>query len=96
MASKLSTSLKWQHFAEITGLGAFPIDMLRYDSCMPAKEEDARTIERVSNPMISDFNTRWTVRVRKHSDVKGHGYWNARRWESYHCTFEEVAGHEYA
>lgn len=28
----------------VIGRGKFPIDMLRYDSCWPAKSEDARTI----------------------------------------------------
>ena len=94
---KLSTSLKWEHFAEITGNRAFPIDMLRYDSCMPATERDARTIEDVSNPMVTrPGGLTWTVRVRKHSDLKGNGYWNPGRWESFGCTFEEIAGHEYA
>ena len=96
MAQKLSTSLKWKHFAKIHGQGPFPIDMLRYDSCIPATEEDARTIENVSNPMINDFEQRWTIQVRKFSDIKGHGYWTPQRWKSFGCTLEETAGHEYA
>lgn len=97
MASKLSTSLKWKHHAKVTGRGTFPLDMLRYDACMPTREEDANLIERINNPMITRTGgPEWTVNVYKHSDVKGHGYWNAARWASFHCKLEETAGDEYA
>lgn len=101
MAHKLTTSLKWKHFAEITGSGGFPIDMLRYDNCTPAKEEDARIIERINDPMIgspmfSGMGREWTVHVKKFSDIKGHGYWTPERWRSFGCTLEETAGDEYA
>lgn len=33
-------------FLVVHGTGAFPIDMLRYDSCAPAREEDSGEIER--------------------------------------------------
>lgn len=32
----------------VTGTGRFPIDMLRYDRCVPASSEDAGKIERVT------------------------------------------------
>jgi len=96
MAQKLTTSLKWKHFAKITGSGGFPIDMLRYDNCIPASEEDANTIERVCNPMLWDEEPTWTVQVKKHSDVKGNGYWTPGRWHSFGCMLEETDGYEYA
>lgn len=34
----------------VRGEGAFPFDMLRYDSCWPATENDAATMERAMRP----------------------------------------------
>jgi hypothetical protein len=48
-------------FATISGIGRFPMDMLRYDQCWPRHTEDARVIlETVSEEMRSK---RWTVQV---------------------------------
>lgn len=33
---------------EVTGRGAFPMDMLRYDACYPASEADAGVLQRVT------------------------------------------------
>lgn len=93
---KLSTSMKWMHYADISGTGGFPIDMLRYDNCIPASEEDANTIERVCNPMLWEEEPKWTVRVKKYSDLKSRGYWTSGRWNSFGCVLIEVAGSEYA
>lgn len=38
-------TLKWEHRFTVCGQGAFPIDMLRYDSCHPHTGEDASVIE---------------------------------------------------
>ena len=96
MAIKSSAPMKWMHFAKISGTGGFPIDMLRYDNCIPASEEDAHTIERVCNPMLWGEEPTWTVQVKKYSDLKGHGYWTEGRWNSFGCTLEETAGYEHA
>lgn len=95
MALKLTTSLKWKHFAKITGSEGFPIDMLRYDNCIPASEEDAHIIERANTEYVGVGET-CTVQVKKFSDIKGHGYWTPQRWKSFGCTLEETAGYEYA
>lgn len=41
--------LKMTHYAlriKVQGTGRFPIDMLRYDRCVPASENDAHKIQR--------------------------------------------------
>lgn len=32
----------------VTGRGSFPYDMLRYDSCWPARQEDTAMLERAT------------------------------------------------
>jgi hypothetical protein len=36
--------MKYRHQFEVNGPGAFPLDMLRYDSCCPATTPDAAII----------------------------------------------------
>ncbi len=91
---KLGGTLKYAHFAIIRGSGAFPIDMLRYDSCYPFREEDARKIESVSNPMIGD-NDPWEIRVKKHSELARHARWTPERWKSFRCELVEDDRHGY-
>jgi hypothetical protein len=95
MAQKLTTNLKWKHFAKITGSTGFPIDMLRYDNCIPASEEDARIIERANDVYVAPGET-WTVQVKKFSELKTHAYWTPQRWRSFGCALEETEGYEYA
>lgn len=91
---KLGTTLKYEHFAIIRGSGAFPIDMLRYDSCRPLREEDAGKIERVSNPMIGD-NDPWEIRVKKYSTLARVAGWTPERWKSFRCELVEDDRHGY-
>lgn len=35
---------KWKQTATVKGEGYFPLDMLRYDKCYPAGEEDSAAI----------------------------------------------------
>lgn len=43
-----------------SGVGSFPLDMLRYDACFPSKSEDAAVISESMNTV-----GKWTVRVSK-------------------------------
>lgn len=69
--------------ATITGRGGFPIDMLRYDECIPASEEDAGHI-------INSFGgfVRWTIRVRKVHPRNRFDNFTVARWESFGCKCE--------
>lgn len=37
--------MNYRHVVVVTGLGQFPVDMLRYDCCFPATESDSELIE---------------------------------------------------
>lgn len=84
---KLSTKLGYRHFAEITFSEAFPIDMLRYDSCYPVSETDSNEIINSLNPMI-DSRERKVLVARLWDSSQG--AWSLSRWESYHCKVEQV------
>jgi hypothetical protein len=59
----------------VEGMGAFPIDMLRYDACYPASERDAATI-------ITSFEGAPIVsRVRLTLSFKGR--YTPDRWRSF-------------
>ena len=63
-------------FATVSGIGRFPMDMLRYDHCWPRHSEDARIIlETVSEDMR---NKRWTVQVVSHIQA-----FTVARWMSF-------------
>ena len=63
--------------AIIIGSGPFPIDMLRYDCCSPATEEDSYIIQR----SMGEWE-KWEVCVK--SDLKRD--WTAGRWQSFSCS----------
>ena len=42
--AKLTTSNKYVQGFTVTGSGAFPFDMLRYDACFPVYEGEARSM----------------------------------------------------
>lgn len=76
---KLDTPLKYQHAAFVTGDGAFPIDMLRYEGAFPAEETDSNRIGHVEE-------TR-TVRLIKFSSER-EPRWNHARWHSFGWTLQ--------
>ncbi len=43
--SKLKPGGYHRHFLEVEGSGTFPVDMLRYECCVPATESDANSIQ---------------------------------------------------
>lgn len=62
----------------VEGYGAFPLDMLRYDSAWPVDTSDAREIEA---SIAVEGAGRWTVRLNsadRHAPTIG-------RWESFNC-----------
>lgn len=62
------------HFT-VEGSGSFPSDMLRYDSCFPVSETEARSIAR------DDATGRRTIRLQRvGSNTNGP---TERRWESF-------------
>lgn len=74
------------HVAEITWHGAFPLDMLRYESAHPLEEGDSHIIGNSLNPMIDAKEN--TARVRKFGDSKAN--WSYDRWNSFHCKVTPV------
>lgn len=64
-------------YAIIVGSGPFPIDMLRYDCCSPATEEDSHLIEKSMN----DYK-RWEICVISNLKRK----WTSGRWHSFSCS----------
>jgi hypothetical protein len=65
-------------YAIVIGSGPFPIDMLRYDCCSPATEEDSHIIERSMEGW-----KKWEVCVK--CDLKNRE-WTAGRWQSFGCS----------
>lgn len=76
---KLEATIKYVHLAKVTlPFGSFPIDMLRYDRCVPNQEIDASNIidsfhERVKNRVV-------VVRCYTVGSVVP---WTVARWESF-------------
>lgn len=68
--------------------GSFPLDMLRYDNCVPATERDSGKIGRMVAGQSSTEDH--TVRLRRFSlNNKPDSYARAR-WESFGCVVDEV------
>jgi len=66
--------------ARVTGSGPFPLDMLRYDSCWPARPEDV--IALLSKEQRTVLIARWSCSKT--------GGWKPARWQSFGWTLEEV------
>ncbi len=78
-------------FAMVSGSGNFPLDMLRYDSCCPATEEDSYLIGNSFN----NYDYNWTVCVKKIlleplSKKDLHTCFTEGRWQSFGCKVEMV------
>lgn len=71
--------MKYLHEATFKGRGYFPVDMLRYDSCWPATQEDASHL--VIDIRVKDDTV---ITVRRWSDKRGSAEaWTPKRWESF-------------
>lgn len=85
-------------YAKIMGSGEFPLDMLRYDSCSPATEEDSGIIRSTFDwhrSNLTDGN--WVVLVKKvlrekrrKKDKFFDVCFTAGRWNSFGCSVQEV------
>lgn len=81
-------------YAKIMGSGEFPLDMLRYDSCSPATEEDSGIIRSTFDwhrSNLTDGN--WVVLVKKvlrEKRRKNDNVFTAGRWNSFGCSIQEV------
>lgn len=74
----------------VQGRGAFPIDMLRYDACYPATEQDAGLIEDLLRHPHIDRNPH-EVTIETHRTPRTHAVivtWG--RWESFGWTVTEA------
>lgn len=70
----MQVNKKYRTFAVATGKGPFPMDMLRYDCCFPAKAEDAHEIN-----STKDFRA---IALAQDHD-KATGRWTPDRWASF-------------
>lgn len=70
---------------EVRGTGPFPIDMLRYDSCIPASEADSNVIAVTHTPGYRR-DTEKVVKLRKYTAVRGVAPATEGRWQSFGWT----------
>ncbi len=64
------------------------IDMMRYDLCYPASEEESRKLERIANDTASGED-RFVDFIRAGRNDRGP---TVRRWASFNCKVLEVDG----
>lgn len=78
-------------YAKVSGHGEFPIDMLRYDLCSPATEEDSNSIRRTIN---NYSNNNWVIFVKRpllERRAKNDVVFTIGRWQSFGCKIVEVS-----
>lgn len=46
---------RYLHKFSVCGVGRFPIDMLRYDACYPASEQDSAMIDDIREPRVIEL-----------------------------------------
>lgn len=75
--------LKWRQFAKITipPFGEFPMDMLRYDACFPARSVDSAN-------MVGRSDEEREVVVARGSETKAHAGWTEGRWKTFGVKIE--------
>lgn len=78
---KLDTPKRWEHVAEVTCSGEFPIEMLRYDCCFPRRECDAAEICSGADEVV--------VQIVRYTDTKAPP-WTHDRWKSFGATVGPV------
>jgi hypothetical protein len=71
-----------EFLVKVTGKGTFPVDMLRYDSAVPASEEDAGLIEDTFQPRFPREPMTITVRMMRAPTTA--------RWESFAWKVSDV------
>jgi hypothetical protein len=58
----------WESILVVEGTGLFPVDMLRYDDCRPAGEEDSYAI--IKSIERGHSNPSWEIRVLRRRDSR--------------------------
>lgn len=87
MVEKLTTPMKYRHYLKVKTKSRFPIDMLRYDRCMPATETDSN---KISETIFEGYSSKdMTIIVMKHSEDKKPN-WTPDRWKSFSCEVSEI------
>lgn len=66
---------------EVTRL-AFPFDMLRYDSCHPATQEDVASLTHVVS-RYARHEPAEPIRIKLHAISKNREHWTVDRWASF-------------
>lgn len=75
---------KWIVSYTVTGLGQFPIDMLRYDRSFPASEIESGKITRTFHHADP-----WEITVSMYASTKVDGPCEGR-WQSFGCRVKDV------
>ena len=80
----------------VFGSGSFPIDMLRYDNCIPVDEPEAHKIEQSQCNRCNTLpiNHVWTVELKKICLDKS-SQPNVERWNSFGWVVVEFDDQEY-
>jgi hypothetical protein len=92
VGERLESYPRYVHLAKVTirKFGSFPIDMLRYDRCMPNTETDSGLINiSFERPRTEPL----VVIVRQYSTVK-FPPWTTARWQSFGCEIEPITSME--
>ncbi len=93
MKEKLNSPLRWRHIIAVEFEGEFPVDMLRYDHCMPFRESDSRVIENSLRTYTGPNKQRVLV-MKFTEDAKPVKLWWTDRWDSFHCKLDEPTDDE--
>lgn len=92
-------------YAKVMGSGEFPIDMLRYDCCSPATEEDSNLIARsmhhdrfaiANGAAAHEQPVNWVIMVKKvlrERNRRNPRMFTVGRWNSFGCSINETDNH---
>lgn len=72
----------------VTGTGAFPVDMLRYDGCYPATTEDALSL--VMDRADPKYREPRTIRLRSRGEGRKGSEPTTGRWSSFMWRVSDV------
>ena len=83
-------------YAKVYGRGQFPLDMLRYDNCVPATQNDVCLMQRtfLSQRGMVGSNEEWEICVKRILLEPNRGNkacFTIGRWNSFQCDIIEVA-----
>lgn len=83
MSRKIATN-RYLQLARVTGRGAFPLDMLRYDACHPRTGDDVSAL----HATFQERGTRSVV-VCRFSQTASEA-WTSDRWFSFGWALQEI------